>query len=151
VKGQISVYDSGGVLVASTGLTEIFGGDIFWYNTLDLKLINDGVEVLPGDEVFLGGLMNGTVEKRLEIYNPGTEAVANVSVYATNFNTAHGDKWVLLAPDVGGVPGYYDKSVYIPQVEAGGYAAFWVKVQRPQDMLFFPSTDHRFSLVISTS
>jgi len=151
IKGQLEVCDSFGVVAASTGIIDIYGGDVFWYNTLDLKLFSDGVEVLPGDEVFLGGLMNGTVEKRLEIYNPGPEAVTNVSVYAANFNTAHGDKWVLLAPDVGGVPGYYDKSVHIPQIEAESYAAFWVKVQRPQDMLFFPFTDHRFSLVISTS
>lgn len=151
LRGCISIYDGEGVLVASTGVIEIFGGDMFWYNTLDLKLLSDGVEIKAGDEVFLGGLINGVIEKRLEIYNPTDSAAANVTVCAANFNVAHGDEWVSFAPDINGVPGYYDKTAYIPQIEARGYAAFWVKIQRPQDMLFYPSTDHRFSIVILTS
>lgn len=149
-RGRIVLLDNVGSAVVSTELMDIYGGSIFWYNTSNLVVHIDGMPVNIGEPLELGGLTNGLLVKRIDIYNPTDKDIAGVTVKADCFNVTVAQDWIRFAPDANGVPGYYDEQVYIPSVPAGGSTTCWMKIERPKDSLYFPFTEHSFGLVITT-
>lgn len=150
LRGRLSVKSGAGDVIAITDIIDISGGSVFWLNTGDLALYIDGSPVGIGESISLGGLINGTITKKLDIYNPTEADINGVKVMADCFNITAGSDWVRFAPDVNGIPGYYDKELYIPQVPAGQHVSCWLKVEKPAQALYYPYTEHSFAIVIKT-
>lgn len=139
-----------GELTALTDLVTASGGSVYWYNRHELKLYLDSTPVDPGQELSLGPLVAGVIERRLEIENGETEPVSDIVIRCAAFNVSHGPQWASLAPEFEGAPGQYEDSLYIPVLAPGERVPFWLKVQRPPGLLYYPSTEHRFVLLVTS-
>jgi len=147
--GTIELRDAGGILLASTGLTTIAGGNIYWYNMLNLNVYLDGNLLDYSLETSLGPLEGGFIKKKLEIENPSDTAISGLVVRGIMYHGYHGYEWVRFAPDVDGTPGEYAESVTIDVLEPYGVKTFWLKIERPADLPYVPITEHKFGLLIS--
>ena len=149
LEGYIQVRAADGSLLAQTEAMELAGGDIFWYNSLDVSVQLEDQVLIPGQEVDLGGFVEGAIERRLVITNNSTTPASNVAVKGLVYGDYLGWQWVSFAPEVSGVPGEYVAELTISAIEPGQSVPVWLKVTRQE---FYPCTahvKHKFLLLIT--
>jgi hypothetical protein len=148
--GKLQVRDLTDSIIVTSEIMDIHGGDIYWYNAFKLDLYHNGELIPPGEGIKPKPLSGGMVEERLEVENSGEEYVPYVSVRCLSFNTVGGEQWVSLAHEVDGTPGTYYDMIYLTGLAPGERAAFWLKIERPANVKYFPFTEYKFTLFVST-
>lgn len=139
-KGFLRWNDPTGTFVDDTPMMEIWGGDTFWSGVyLDFYIDDD--KLLIEEDFDLGNMKDGVIEVPVEVENPTEEPIREIYLDVLPYYYYSGHKWVNIAQDNFGVPGSYQRTIYIGDIFPGERHFFWLKIRRvpaEQEAQFHP-------------
>ena len=150
LEGQIKLYDSTGFLLdESSTLTDIWGGDVFWYGIqLDFEL--DGLILKQDREHQLGNMQGGVIEKRAYIINNNDIPIHNVRAAIAAQGSYLGWEWADIAVDSFGEPATYGDIIVLGTLNPGAKVAIWMKVTRRASQQVASLHDYKFRVVFES-
>lgn len=150
LKGRVQLFDSTGFKLAETeALTDIWGGDIFWYGIqLDIEI--DGINMRQDREFQLGNMQAGIIEKKLYVVNNTDIPIYNLRASIQAFTEYKGWEWADLSLDVFNQPGAYQDNLYLGHIQPGERVPVWMKVTRQPHQQLASLNDYKFRIMIES-
>lgn len=143
----LQVYGSSGNLLYTVPATELYPGDLYWWD-LNLEIYWNGNPLPPDQITPIGEIQDGFLEVPMQVVNNDTETAYNFYISVQPYQTHRGHEWVSVAEDNLGTPGQYAKEIHVSQLPPGAVYPFWVRVDRKLIPLAETFEDYAFRLVI---
>lgn len=150
LEGQVKLYDSTGFLLDETPvLSDIWGGDVFWYGIqLDFEL--DGLVLKQDREHQLGNMQGGVIEKKAYIINNNDIPVYNVRMSIIAHGSYLGWEWADVSKDSFGEPLAYSDMIELGTMQPGARVPVWMKVTRRASQQIASLQDYKFRVVFES-
>lgn len=148
--GKVRVYDhTGGLLEESTQMSDMWGGDIWWYGVkLDVEI--DGSMLRQDREYQMGNMESGVIEKKIWIVNNNDIPLYNIRVSIQSYSEYFGWQWADIAKDVYNQPGSYQDMVFLGTIVEKDRVPLWVKITRQPEQQLASLNDYKFRLLIES-
>lgn len=142
----IKLYDADGNLIYSSVFNDIYGGDVFEYGVaVEVRLDNELIREY--EEVDLGRIVGGELEKMLTIKNITGEPLQNITIKSLPIDNDKSYLWVYFAfDDV--EPTYQQGQITIPFLAPEQTAYLRMKIVRDTSVVQ-PGEYYRFVLSVS--
>jgi hypothetical protein len=148
--GKVQIYDTVGFLLDETEiLTDIWGGDIFWYG-VKLDLMVDNVLMRQDREYQLGNMESGVIERLMYVINNNDIPLYNVRCSVQAMSEYYGWEWTDVAGDLYGFPNAYSDSILIGTIKPGEQIPIWCKVTRRPYQQMASLQDYKFRLMFES-
>lgn len=150
LKGKVRLFDSSGFMLdESEMLTDMWGGDIFWYGVnLDLEI--DGILMRQDREYQLGSMENGLIERRAYVINNNDIPIYNVKASVMALSEYYGWEWADVASDAFGQPGVYNDLILLGNILPGEKIPIWIKVTRQPYQQLASLHDYKFRIMFES-
>lgn len=150
LKGKIQIYDTSSLLLDETTLlTDIWGGDVFWYGVkLDLEV--DGILMRQDREYQLGNMEAGLIERIMYVVNNNDIPLYNVRASVLALSEYYGWEWTDIASDLYGQPGTYQDSILLGTIQPGERVPVWCKITRRPYQQIASLQDYKFRIMFES-